>query len=256
MLADCHAHLDYPDYADSLDEVIDSSTAQNIAIIVTTGTDIKSSLCNLAITEKYDSVYAAIGIHPHEVEKIKIEELNKLIDIAKHKKVVAIGETGLDFYYDNAPRDLQERFFRKQIEIALESDKPIVVHSRNADEFAFKILLENGVRKAYFHCYTGAAELGLRISAAGYMIGVTGIVTFNNQSNAELIKQLPLTSLLTETDCPFLSPKPFRGKRNEPARISVILDRIKTLFPNLSGDEVQRTLWENANRFFQLAAFR
>jgi TatD DNase family protein len=251
MLADCHAHLDYPDFADSLDDVINSSISHNIALVVATGTDIQSSLRNIAIAEKYESVYAAVGVHPHEVEKVNINELDKLIDIAKQNKVVAIGETGLDFYYDNAPRDLQELFFKKQIEISLKTDKPLVVHSRNADELAFNILQEYGVRKAYFHCYTGEVDLGLKIAAAGYMIGVTGIATFNNQSNAELIRHFPITSLLTETDCPFLSPKPFRGKRNEPARISIILDKLKTMFPKVTADEVENTLWENANRFFQ-----
>ncbi|MBL8028749.1 MAG: TatD family hydrolase [Fibrobacteres bacterium] len=251
MYADSHAHLDYPDFSGILDNVINDSFLNNVKFIVTTGTDIESSIKNIAIAEDYPTIYAAIGVHPHEAGKVPISDISKLKDlIHSTDKIVAIGETGLDYHYDNSPRDLQEIHFRKHIELALESDLPLVLHTRGAEGKCFEIVQEYGVKRCYFHCYTGTVELGLKIAAAGYKIGVTGIVTFNNPSNAELIGALPLNSLLTETDSPFLSPKPFRGKRNEPMRIPVIVEKLKSLFTNYPPEEVERVLYKNCTDFF------
>jgi TatD DNase family protein len=249
--ADCHAHLDYPDFKDDIPAVVDNCISRNISLIITTATDIDSCKKNIALAEKYSSIlYAAAGIHPHEVDKFSLSDMAIISEFSKYDTVVAIGETGLDWHYNNSSRENQELFFRRHIEIALETRKPLVVHSRGAERKAFQMLQEHKVPRAYFHCYTGDAKLGLEIAQAGYMIGVTGIVTFNNGTNAELIKKFPLQSLLTETDSPFLTPKPYRGKRNDPSLIPMIVDKIKTLFPETSGAEIESILFNNARLFF------
>ncbi len=249
--ADCHAHLDFPEFEDSLNEIVDSALNSGVGLVISTGTDFQSSIKSVKIAELFDSVYAVVGIHPHEAVNALNTDFDELNRIAAHPKVVAIGEMGLDYYGDKvSDREVQKGCFERLIRLALEVDKPVVVHSRAAEAEALELLLKYGVRKAYFHCFTGSSDIAMRIVDAGYYIGVTGIVTFNNDSNAKLVSALAIESLLTETDSPFLAPKPFRGKRNEPAMVKIIAEKVAALRPEVAKEVLYEVLWKNALSFF------
>lgn len=251
MFADAHTHLDFPDFAPDLDGVIQNARDAGVALMVTTGTSAAGSLRAVGIAENHDGVVAAVGIHPHDAGAALEEDFGAIADLCGRPKTVAVGEIGLDFHYDHSPRDRQREVFRRLLGLAKEKALPVVIHSREAEEEAFKTLLEEGIERAFFHCYTGSVELANKITGQGYYIGVSGIATFKNPGNANLIAALPPDRLLTETDAPFLSPVPFRGKRNEPCRIPVIFDKLCALFPGRTRMELEAILWNNAEQFFR-----
>jgi TatD DNase family protein len=230
--ADIHAHLDFKDFDNDLDQVIRNAETAGVRLILSCGTDLESSARALSIAEKHGCVFAAAGVHPHEAGKAAPDYLDAVSALLAHPRVKAVGEIGLDYHYDFAPRDIQEKVFSELLDLAAKKGKPVMIHSRLAEEKAFEMTAAAGLEKALFHCFTGSLETARRIQARGYYIGVTGIATFNNPSNAELVRQLDPERLITETDCPFLAPKPFRGKRCEPAHIAIILEKLASLFPD------------------------
>lgn len=232
MSVDIHAHLDFKDFQEDLDQVVRNAETAGVRLILSCGTDLESSARALSIAEEYACVFAAAGIHPHEAGKAAPDYLNAISTLLAHPKVKAVGEIGLDYHYDLSPRDVQEKVFAELLALARGAGKPVMIHSRLAEEKAFEMVSGAGIEKALFHCFTGGLETAKRIQAKGYYIGVTGIATFNNPSNAELVKQLDPDFLITETDCPFLAPKPCRGKRCEPAHIAIILEKLASLFPD------------------------
>ncbi|HTE77421.1 MAG TPA: TatD family hydrolase [Xanthobacteraceae bacterium] len=223
MLIDSHCHLDFPDFASELDAVMARARAAGIERMVTISTRVRRQPEVLAIADRFAEVYCSLGTHPHYAH----EELDvtpaELVRRARAAKVVAVGEAGLDYHYDNSPREAQEHGFRTHIAAARESALPLVIHSREADDDTARILEEEmgqGAFAAVLHCFTGGRELARRAVALGHFISFTGILTFkNSQALRAIAAELPADRILVETDAPYLAPGKYRGRRNEPAYV-------------------------------------
>jgi TatD DNase family protein len=223
MLVDSHCHLDFPDFAGELDGIVGRAKDAGVGRLVTISTRVKKQGDLLAIAERFPDVYCSVGTHPHNAhEELDISPAD-LIAAARHPKVVAIGEAGLDYHYDYSPRDAQEQGFRNHIAAARETGLPLVIHSREADDDMARILEEEmgkGAFPAVLHCFTGGPDLARRAIALGLSISFTGIVTFKKSDDLRAIAaSLPADRFLVETDAPYLAPGKFRGKRNEPAYV-------------------------------------
>jgi TatD DNase family protein len=253
MLVDSHCHLDFPDFASELDDVVARARTAGIARLVTISTRVRRHAGVLAITERFPEVYCSVGTHPHYAhEELDITAVD-LIARTQHPKVVALGEAGLDYHYDRSPRDAQERGFRTHIAAARETRLPLVIHSREADADTARILEEEtgqGAFPAVLHCFTGGADLARRAVALGLSISFTGILTFKNSTALRAIAaELPADRILVETDAPYLAPLPFRGKRNEPAYV-VETAKILAETRGVSFDDIAQQTSENFFRLF------
>jgi TatD DNase family protein len=250
---DFHAHLDFSHFSPDLDRVVRRAVVTGVDLIVSAGTDIASSETALGIAEKHAVVAGAAGVHPHEAGKAPAGYLDALSSLLKREKSIAVGEIGLDFHYRFCDRRTQEKVFAEQLDLAGSLGLAVVLHSRGAERETLDLVKSRGIKKALFHCYTGNAETAARILDAGYFIGVTGIVTFDNPSNAELIRGLPPERLATETDAPFLSPKPLRGRRNEPANVTHIVKKLCELFPKYTEADFDTFGRSNARELFGIS---
>jgi TatD DNase family protein len=253
MLVDSHCHLDFPDFSNELDDVVARARAAGIARMVTISTRVHRRADVLAIAERFADVYCSVGTHPHHAhEELEITTAD-LVAHTRHPKVVALGEAGLDYHYDNSPRDGQERGFRAHIAAARETGLPLVIHSREADADTARILEEEtgqGAFPAVLHCFTGGADLARRAIALGLFISFTGILTFKNSTALRAIAaELPADRILVETDAPYLAPAPFRGKRNEPAYV-VETAKVLAETRGVSFDEIAHQTSENFFRLF------
>jgi TatD DNase family protein len=252
MLIDSHCHLDFPDFADELDAVVARARAAGVARIVTISTRVKRHGDVLAIAERFPDVFCSVGTHPHNAHEELDITVDDLIARAQHLKVVAIGEAGLDYYYDNSPREAQERGFRNHIAAARATRLPLVIHSRDADDDTARILEQEtgkGAFPAVLHCYTGGRDLAERAMALGLFISFTGILTFKKSDDLRAIaRDLPADRVLVETDAPYLAPGRYRGKRNEPAYV-VETAKVLAQIRGLSADEVAR---QTTDAFFRL----
>ena len=254
MLIDSHCHLDFPDFASELDAVIARSRAAGIARLVTISTRVARHDAVLAIAERFADVYCSVGTHPHYAH----EELNvtaaELAARTRHPKIVALGEAGLDYHYDNSPRDAQKQGFRTHIAAARATGLPLVIHSRDADDDTARVLEEEmgkGAFPAVLHCFTGGRDLAHRAIALGHFISFTGILTFKNSAALRAIAaELPADRILVETDAPYLAPGPFRGKRNEPA---YVVETAKVL-AEARGVSFQQIAEQTTENFFRLFA--
>ena len=252
MLIDTHAHLEMREFNDDREEVIKRAREAGIEYIITIGTTIESSRDAVLLADKYDFIYAAIGIHPHEVKDILHPTYEILRHFAQHKKVVAYGEIGLDYHYENSPRTDQKRKFRDMLREARELDLPVIVHDRDAHEDTLQILSEEWSPDigGVLHCFSGDAAMAKRAIEMGFSISVAGPVTFPNaESLREVVKQIPIEHLLIETDSPYLAPQPVRGKRNEPAFVRHTAEAVASL-KGLSADDVARITSFNAMQLF------
>jgi TatD DNase family protein len=253
MLVDSHCHLDFPDFSSELDDVVARARTAGIARIVTISTRVQRLAGLLAIAERFADVYCSVGTHPHYADEELDITAADLVARTRHPKVVALGEAGLDYHYDNSPRDAQERGFRTHIAAARETGLPLVIHTREADADTARILEEEtgqGAFPAVLHCFTGGAELARRAIALGLSISFTGILTFKNSTALRAIAaELPADRILVETDAPYLAPNPFRGKRNEP---SYVVETAKVLAETrgVSFDEIAQQTSENFFRLF------
>lgn len=210
---DTHAHYDDEKFNEDRDELLKALPSLGIETVINCSCDLKSSKIGIEFTKKYDYFYCAVGIHPHEAEDATIDQLDEIRQLAAYEKCVAIGEIGLDYHYDFSPRDLQIEYFEKQIILAKELDMPIIVHDREAHEDTLN-LLKKYMPKGVVHCYSGSLESAKEIINLGMYIGIGGAVTFKNAKKpVEVAANIPLDRLLLETDCPYMSPVPFRGKR-------------------------------------------
>ena len=253
MLVDTHCHLDFPDFAAELAAVVTRARAAGIGRMVTISTRVRRHAQVLAIAEKFPDVFCSVGTHPHHAH----EELDigaaELISIARHPKVVAIGEAGLDYHYDNSPRAAQEQGFRAHIQAARDTGLPLVIHAREADADVARILREEtgkGVFPAVLHCFTGGRDLAFAAIELGHYVSFTGIVTFkNSQGLRDIAAALPAERVLVETDAPYLAPLPHRGKCNEPAYV-VETARMLAETRGVSPDEIARATTENFFRLF------
>src|SRR6202167_4563267 len=223
MLIDSHCHLDFPDFATELDAVVARARAAGIERLVTISTRVARHDALLAIAERFPDVYCSVGTHPHYAHEELDVTVADLVAHTRAAKVVALGEAGLDYHYDNSPRDAQERGFRNHITAARETGLPLVIHSRDADDDMARILEEEtgkGAFPAVLHCFTGGADLASRAIALGHFVSFTGILTFKNSAwLGEIAAALPADRILVETDAPYLAPGKFRGKRNEPSYV-------------------------------------
>jgi TatD DNase family protein len=253
MLVDSHCHLDFPDFASELDAVVERARSVGVGRIVTISTLVKKHAQVLAIAEKYPDVFCSVGTHPHNAQDEADITANDLIESAKHPKIVAIGEAGLYYHYDDSPRAAQEKSFRQHIAAARESGLPLVIHSRDCDADMARILEEEtgqGAFPAVLHCFTGRRDLALKAMDLGLHISFTGILTFKRSDDLRAIaKDLPADRILVETDAPYLAPLPYRGKRNEPAYV-VETAKVLADMRGISADEIAVQTTENFFRLF------
>lgn len=251
---DSHAHLDDKRFNKDRDELIKSLINNDVEAVLNPGADLRTSEKAVLLAEKYPFIYAAVGCHPHDTKYMNDDTMNKFKNLAKSKKVIAIGEIGLDYYYDNSDRDVQRKWFREQIRLAKELDLPYIVHDRDAHEDLLKIMKEehyDGVR-GILHCYSGSVELSREFIKLGFYISLAGPVTFPNARVPKLVaKEVPFNKLLIETDAPYLTPQPYRGKRNEPKYVKHVAEEIAKI-RNVSIDEVAEKTAENFKVLFGL----
>jgi TatD DNase family protein len=253
MLVDSHCHLDFPNFASEIDAVVTRARAAGIGRMVTISTRVRKHAQVLAIAEKFPDVFCSVGTHPHNAHEELDIDAHALMEIAKHPKVVAIGEAGLDYHYDKSPRDAQEAGLRQHIAAARETGLPLVIHSRECDADMMRILREEsrkGAFPAVLHCFTGGRDLAFAAIELGHYVSFTGILTFkNSQALRDIAAELPADRVLVETDAPYLAPLPYRGKRNEP---SYVVETAKMLAQTrgVSPEEITRQTTENFFRLF------
>lgn len=255
-MIDTHAHLDFPDFDQDRDAVVDRAREAGIHTIINIATDFDSCDRVLKLAEAYPNMYAVLGIHPHDAKTWNGEtSAARLKKLASHPKVVAIGEIGLDYYRDHSPRDAQKRALIGQIGVARELKLPIVIHNRDAFQDIFDVLLDEEAFDlgGVFHCFSGTVEEAQRTIDLGFYISVNGILTYKNATMAEVGAKVRADRVLLETDCPFLTPHPHRGKRNEPANVALSAQKLAELRA-VTLDEISRTTDENAARLFRIAA--
>lgn len=243
MYIDSHAHIFYEDYRDDLQEVLNRALEAGVRTVIVPGTTVETSREAIQLAERHEFVYACVGIHPHEAGKATDNLLSEIESMSMHAKVVAIGEVGLDYFYDFSPRERQLEVFTAQLGIAVRRNLPVVVHTRDsmvptieavrktvagATEWRTRTSENGSVRgtRGVFHCFTGTAEEARTLFSLGFYVSYPGIVTFKNSPVASVLKEIGLENILLETDSPYLTPVPFRGKRNEPSHIPLIADKI------------------------------
>ncbi len=252
MLVDTHAHLFLPNYNGDVKEVIERAKESGVRYILVPATDVVTSAQAIKLAEEYENIYAAVGVHPHDSKEWDDAWLNELKTMAEHPKVVAIGEIGLDYFYDFSPREIQIKALRKQLDLALELNLPVIIHNREAGEDIMKIFNEykgSGL-KAQFHCFAGTKGEAKELIRQGHYVSFTGNITFKKSDDLrDIAASLQIDNLLLETDSPFLTPVPFRGKRNEPANVKIVAEKIAEL-QGLTYEDVIRSTYYNFYKLF------
>ena len=256
MLVDSHCHLDFDVFDEDRSETIQRARDAGVAAMVTICTRVTKFEEICAIAETDDNIWCSVGIHPHQAEEEPVVTVEDLVSRAAHPKVIAIGETGLDYYYDNSPRELQETSFRTHIAASRETGLPLIVHTRDADEDMAEILedeMEKGAFPGVLHCFSSGRRLAERALEIGFYISLSGIVTFKNaQDLRDIVKDVPVDRILVETDAPFLAPIPNRGKRNEPAFVADTAARVAEL-KAMDNQALSAASTENFFRLFSKA---
>lgn len=250
MFTDTHAHLDDEKFAADLDEVVDRALAAGVTTIVTVASELSSVHATVALAERFPSIYAAVGVHPHEAASVPDGYLAKVAGSARHPRVVAVGEIGLDYHYDFAPRPVQGEVFRAQLELARELDLPVIIHTREADADTLAILQEAGHANGVIHCFSSDWAMAERCLGLGYYLAFGGVVTFTkSEALRQVAARVPLERLLLETDCPYLAPVPKRGRRNEPA-LMVHTAQVVAQVRGMTMDELAAQTTANARALF------
>lgn len=255
MLIDSHTHLYDPAYDADRDEVLARAREAGINAVIAIGCDLETSRRAVESADRNEMIYATIGVHPHEVRHIDSTTLAELETLAAHKKVVGYGEIGLDYYYLHSPKETQQKQFRLQLGLAKTLGLPIVIHSRDAKEDTLAILKEEGARSVggVMHCFTGDLDMARAAIELGFSISFSGVLTFPNAGALrETARALPLDRLMIETDCPYLTPVPHRGRRNEPAYVRHTADTLAGLHPSQTPEEVMKITADNAARLFRI----
>ena len=251
MIIDSHCHLDYEPLINNINEVLLNAKINNITNLLTIGTSLESSRKVIEIVEKYENIYGSIGIHPNSTTS-HLNDLDKLIDIKKKsKKIIGFGETGLDYFYKKSEKKDQIFSFEKHIEFAISEKVPVIIHTRDADEDTISIIKKNYTKtKFLIHCFTGNLEFAKKLLDLGCLISFSGIITFKKLTNLRsVVKYVPLDKMLVETDSPYLSPDPLRGKSNEPANVKIIAEKVASI-KGISLDDVANITTKNFNFFF------
>ena len=258
MLIDTHSHLDDRRFDRDREAVIARAQEAGVHTFITIGCDLATSRAAVALADRYPFVYATVGVHPHEVRHVKDAWFTELRDLARHPKVLAYGEIGLDYHYDHSPRDIQRARFREQVRLARELTLPIVIHTREAQEDTIGILKEERASElgGVFHCFSGDAWLAKDALDLGFYVSFSGVITFHNATMLrEIAVTVPMDRLLIETDCPYLTPVPHRGNRNEPAYVKLVAEQIahvRSARGPMSVEEVGQITSANARRAFKI----
>jgi TatD DNase family protein len=253
MIVDTHAHLDFPDYEDDVGEVIKRAEEAGVECLINVGVNVKSSVKSVELAKRYNHIYASVGIHPHDASNLSREDWAKMEALSRQDVVVAIGETGLDYYRNRSKKDDQKRLFRQHIELAKRENLPVIIHNRDASSDCLEIVRSYGGKiKGVIHCFSDSKEVANEFLKLGFYISFAGPVTFPN-ANAlrDVVKSVPVERLLLETDCPFLAPQPKRGERNEPSYLRYIIPVFAELH-KLSVGDIKRITTHNAKKLFRV----
>ena len=251
---DSHAHYDARRFQEDQAEVLQSMAPNKIGLIMNVGCDLTSSLKSIRLAEQYDFIYASVGSHPDDAAHVDEGLVEMYRGLAEHPKVMAIGEIGLDYFYEDVPRQQQQKAFRLQMELARELDMPVIIHQRDAYEDALRIVDEFPTVKGVFHCFSGSLEYAKEVVRRGWSVGFTGVITFKNARKAvEVAQWVPLNKLLIETDCPYMAPEPFRGRRCDSTMVPKMAEKIAEL-RGLPLEAVAKATRENAMNLFRIPA--
>ncbi len=252
MLFDTHTHLDDEKFDIDRDELIESLKSQGLTLLVNIGANMKTSEASVALAEKYDFIYATVGVHPNDTGDMTENDLARLKEMASHEKVVAIGEIGLDYHYDEPKPEIQKVWFKKQLLLAKELGLPYVIHDRDAHADVLEIIRDIGYTNGVMHCFSGSAEMAKEVTKMGMYVSIAGQVTFKNAPKVQAVAMsVPLDKLLIETDSPYLTPEPFRGKRNNSAYVRYTAEKIAEL-RGMTFEDVAKQTMENGKRFYNI----
>ena len=252
MLFDTHAHLNDPAFDQDREELILGLKDKGVEFVMNAGCSLKSSHDCIALAEKYPFIYASVGTHPDAADEVNDQVLEEYKKMAQHPKVLAIGEIGVDYYYETIPREVQQKAFRMQMELARELSMPVIIHEREAHDDGMRIVKEFKDVTGVFHCYSGSAEMARQLVNMGWYIGFTGVLTFKNARKAvETASSIPLERIVLETDCPFMAPEPYRGKRNDPGYLIKMAEKLAEI-RGITTEEAIAATTENAKRLYRI----
>lgn len=252
MFFDTHAHLDDDAFDNDRDELIRSFAGGGVTRVLNASSDVSSSLKTIELCRTYDFIYGAVGIHPEAADKFRPEDISTIAEMTREKNIVAIGESGLDYYWDNVPRNVQKAAFRAQAALAYELELPLVVHDREAHRDCLEILKGFPGIRAVYHCFSGSAEYARELEKLGFYFSFGGAVTFKNARHApEVLRTVSHERVMLETDCPYMAPVPFRGKRNHSGLVPYVAAKIAELW-GISSEQVGRITTQNALEFFKI----
>ena len=250
MIIDTHAHYDDEQFDEDREEILGKMQDAGIGMIMDAGSTILSWDKIVKLTEEYPFVYGAIGVHPDEVGNLDETQFARMERLLDKEKIKAVGEIGLDYYYDFSPRELQQFWFRQQLRLAESVNKPVIIHSRDASQETFDIIKSSPVRRGVIHCYSGAWQMAKDYVDMGFFIGVGGVVTFSNAKKlVEVVDKIPIEKILIETDSPYLAPNPNRGKRNDSRNLQFVVEKIAEI-KKLSPEDVAKITFDNAKSLF------
>ena len=252
MLFDTHAHLNDPAFDEDRAELLETFKDAGVGLVLNAGCSLESSHDCIALAESYPWIYCSVGTHPDTADEVNEEVLEAYRQMCKHPKVKAIGEIGLDYYYETIHRETQMKAFRMQMELAQELDMPVIIHERDAHNDGMTIVKEFPKVKGVFHCYSGSAEMARQLVNMGWYIGFTGVLSFKNARKAvEVAASIPLERIVLETDCPYMAPEPFRGKRNDPGKLYRMAEKLAEI-RGFSVEEIHRITTENGKRLYRI----
>lgn len=253
MIFETHAHFDDEAYDKDRDTLLKSLNFHGVEALVNVGASMASSRQSIELAKEYPFIYAAVGVHPEQVEELNEDTMKKLEEMAKEEKVVAIGEIGLDYYYDDVPKDIQKKWFKEQLNLAVKLKKPVIIHSRDAAQDTMEMMKKyQGKLTGIIHCFSYSKECADFFVKSGYYLGIGGVVTFSNAKKLkEVVKEVPLDRMVLETDCPYLTPTPYRGKRNSSHYLPYVAEEIAKI-KEIPVEEVIRITNENAKRVYEI----
>lgn len=250
MYFESHAHYDDRQFNKDRQALLECLPQYGIDVVINSGSDLKSSYIGKKLSEQYDYIYFAAGVHPNELYDISEKTIQEIRQLAGHKKCVAIGEIGLDYHYDTFDKEVQKYWFEKQLSLSKLLHIPVIIHSREASQDCFDIIKKSGVEKGVIHCYSGSVEMAEEYVKMGFMIGIGGVLTYSNAKKlTEVAKKIALEHILIETDCPYLSPVPYRGKRNDSRNLEFVVKKLSEI-KGLSPTEIANATLKNGKNLF------
>ncbi len=260
MFIDSHCHLFYEDFKEDLEGVLTRANDAGVKYFIVPATNLQTAIEAIRLADQFPGIYASVGFHPLDLKEFNEERLQEIEELSNHPKVIAIGEIGIDYFYDTSPREFQREIFARQIELAVRRDLPIIVHTRDSVQDAVDIVTEHVVKhpdwkkdgkRGVFHCFTGSAEQARHLIRHGFLVSFPGPITFKKGTMHEVVREIGLDNVMVETDSPFLTPVPFRGKRNEPSYIPIIAQKIAETL-NIPIEEVAEQTTRNTAALFNL----